>query len=158
MASKIGTDAARALSLLSRATHAAWTPAKIAVEVGCTDRSVYRWRSGQHQPSTRNREALVTLIQALINTDHHGPYRLSARQQVLIQAREALTTDAERARSAEILADLRARAAQAEADAEEDLEAQRVARQARERRRSVTAQADPFALIDSARPREVAMF
>lgn len=164
MTSKIGTDVQRALTLVSRATHAAWTPAKIAAEVGASRRSVYRWIAGQNQPSARNREALKVFIGALRQDVAFGPYRQSATDKVLAEALDALRTTAERDRAAQIEAELKASAVKAEADVEAALEADYQARQARRIARqrqapvSITAQAEPFAVVASGRPAEVPMF
>lgn len=158
MTSRNSTDVAKALRLLSRATHAAWNPAKIAAEVGVSVRSVYRWRNGENQPSARNREALKVLIQGLSHEANVGPYRMSATQQVLAQALDALTTTAERARTQQIADELKAGAEQAQADVEAALEARYQALRIARQRTPTTAQADVFAVIDSGRPAEVPMF
>lgn len=122
--------------------------------------TAYRWANGSRFPNGANFIALreeIGMRYAAENARHN----LTVVGAQLASAYEALETNAERSRADALAAELGARFAerdreqeQAEEDAYQARQARRIARQ----RTSITAQADPFAVVATGRPREVAMF
>lgn len=166
---RANTNAGQALRLIARA-EPTWTLPKLAAELGIHPRTVARWEADQHQPSTRNREALRALIRRMRSGLAMAPFLRTVADGRLEEALEALDTASERAareqRQAE--ADKRRLAREAEDEAAEDRRIAALAARNRardlasgvvpaQRQPSITTQVDPFAVVASGQ-REVAMF
>lgn len=156
MTSTNGADIRRAIAAFRRA---GYTVRAIADDLDVHPSTVYRWAAGTRTPRPANLSALAALIDAR-HSQHIHRRRLTPAAMHLQAAAEALETDTERAEADETADRLRADMA-ARAERDEAEQAQRDADAVRRRDeayRSVTQDADVFAVVATAQPREVAMF
>lgn len=158
------TDGADIRAALRFWREAGYSIRDLADSLNINPSTAYRWVNGTYRPNVSNFEALKSEIDMRYATEN-ARHNLTVVGAQLASAYAALETDVDRARAealaARMTADFAAREDRREAEqAERNANARAIRDEVLGQRKpnSVTYQVDPFALIDSGRPREEAMF
>lgn len=159
MSHTTGADVPAAIRHLAES---GYTVARLASDLLVAPSTIYRWRSGKHAPNAGNFEALREWADQTYAVEAHRR-TITTKALHLQEAYEALRTAAERAEVealAQRLADTWAERDLREAAEQEarDARARQIRDEVMARPVSAYGSVDPFAVVASGQPREVAMF